>query len=92
MAELIPESPEKGSEMSEAPTHQLTLDGQDSNPSCLTVALLARDDDHLRVAVLSGQVDLGVGLLADLQEGSFCFVLENTFVLVLVSLYWQLPF
>lgn len=46
--------------------HQLPLDAQDPIPGGLTVDLLARDDDHLRVAVLRRQVDLGVGLLADL--------------------------
>lgn len=51
-------------------SHQLPLDAEDSLSGCLTVALLARDDDHLRVAVLCWQVDLGVGLLPDLSESA----------------------
>lgn len=47
-------------------SHQLPLDGEDSLSGGFTVALLAGDDDHLRVAVLHRQVDLGVGLFADL--------------------------
>lgn len=47
-------------------SHQLSLDGEDSFPGCLTVALLARDDDHLRVTVLCRQVDLSVRLFTDL--------------------------
>lgn len=47
-------------------THQFSLDGEDSISGRLTVVLLARNDDHLRVAVLCRQVDLSVGLLADL--------------------------
>lgn len=47
-------------------SYQFPLDGEDSISGCLAVALLARDDDHLGVAVLRRQVDLSVGLLADL--------------------------
>lgn len=47
-------------------SYQFSLDGEDSISSCLTVALLSRDDDHLGVAVLRRQVDLSVGLLPDL--------------------------
>lgn len=51
-------------------SHQFPLDAEDSISGCLTVHLLARDDDHLRVAVLRRQVDLGVGLLTDLSASS----------------------
>lgn len=47
-------------------SHQLSLDGEDSFSGCLTVGFLACDNDHLGVTVLSREVDLGVGLLADL--------------------------
>ncbi len=47
-------------------SHQFSLDGEDSISGCFTVALLACDDDHLRVTVLCRQVDLSVGLFADL--------------------------
>lgn len=46
--------------------HQFSLDGEDSVSGCLTVALFARDDDHLGVTVLCREVDLSVGLFADL--------------------------
>lgn len=47
--------------------HQLFLNGQDAVACGFTVGLLPRDDNHLRVAVLSGQVDLGVGFLPNLE-------------------------
>lgn len=57
-------------------SHQLSLDGEDSVSGRFAVVLLARDDDHLRVTVLRWQVDLGVGLFADLavraSAVSFC--------------------
>lgn len=49
-------------------THQLLLDGQNAVSCGLTVCLLPCDDDHLRVAVLSRQVDLSVCLLTDLRK------------------------
>lgn len=56
-------------------THQLLLNSQDTCPGCLTVGLLACDDDHLRVTVLSRQVDLGVSFLTNLgtwqMKGTF---------------------
>lgn len=51
-------------------SHQFPLDAEDSISGCLTVELLARDDDHLRVAVLCWQVNLGVGLLTDLSTSA----------------------
>lgn len=67
--------------------HQLPLDGEDSISGCLTVALPARDDNHLRVTVLCRQVDLSVGLLADLGHGSLTtsFKSQITFVPQTVS-------
>lgn len=48
--------------------HQFSLDGKDSVSGCLTVALPASDDNHLRVAVLRWQVNLSVGLLSNLAR------------------------
>lgn len=58
----------KGKEINFCPeiSHQFSLDGEDSISGCLTVVLLARDDDHLGVTVFCRQVDLSVGLFADL--------------------------
>lgn len=47
-------------------SHQFSLDGEDPLSGRLTVALPARDDDHLRVTVLCRQVDLSGGLFPDL--------------------------
>lgn len=48
-------------------SHQVSLYGEDALPRCLTVTPLPCDHDRLRVAVLRGEVDLRVGLFADLQ-------------------------
>lgn len=50
--------------------YQLLLNCQDAIPCSLTVCLLPSDDDHLRVAVLSRQVDFCVGFLSNLQSKS----------------------
>lgn len=47
-------------------SHQVSLDGEDSFPCCLTVTPPTRDHDRLGVAVLSGEIDLCVGLFTDL--------------------------
>lgn len=47
--------------------HQLLLNGQDASSCELAVRLLACDDDHLGVAVLSRQVYFCAGFLPDLE-------------------------
>lgn len=49
-------------------TYQLLLNGQDAISCSLTVCLLSGDDNHLRVAVLSRQVNLCVRLLSNLDS------------------------
>lgn len=49
-------------------TYQLLLNGQDANSCKLTICLLSSDDNHLRVAVLSRQVNLCVGFLSNLEN------------------------
>lgn len=65
--------------------YQFSLDGEDSISGCFTVALLPRDDDHLRVAVLRRQVDLGVCLFTDLAAQTSTVILwfrYNTFLMI----------
>lgn len=54
--------------MRHAEPHQLLLNGQDAISSSLAVDLLSSDDNHLRVAVLSRQINLCVCLLANLDS------------------------
>lgn len=49
-------------------SHQLILYGEDSVSCSFTVALLPRDHNHLRVAVLCREVDFCVGLLTYLNR------------------------
>lgn len=48
--------------------YQLLLNGQDSSSCNLTVCLLSSDDNHLRVAVLSRQVNFCVSFLPNLEK------------------------
>lgn len=54
--------------MRHAEPYQLFLNGQDAISSSLAVGLLSSDDNHLRVAVLSRQINLCVCLLANLDS------------------------
>lgn len=71
MSQPFPISGTNNDTVSSAVPHQLSLDGENSISGCLTVALLARDDDRLGVTVLCWQVDLGGCLLADLTDRPF---------------------
>lgn len=51
-----------------ADAYQLLLNGQDAISGNLTVCLLASDDNHLRVAVLSRQVNFCVSFLPNLES------------------------
>lgn len=51
-----------------AEPYQLLLNGQDAISSSLAVGLLSSNDDHLRVAVLSRQINLCVCLLTNLNS------------------------
>lgn len=53
-------------------SYQFLLNGQNANSSGLTVGLLARDDDHLGVAVLGRQVNFSVGFLTNLKKKKKC--------------------
>lgn len=57
--------------------YQLLLDGQDTIPCSLAVCLLPCDDDHLRVAVLSGQVDFCVRFFPNLESKIKLLVRKN---------------
>lgn len=54
------------SEEAASHTHQLPLDGEDAVPSSFAVGLPPRYQDHLRVAVFCGKVNLGIGFLSNL--------------------------